>query len=164
MKRGERGFTLIEILLTIAITGAIIAPLVMVTITLLTNPQRSADQNVALSEVRNAGYWISRDVHTAKTVTPGADDVLLTLTIPDNDYPSDPSYDYTIDYVFEDSTLIRQQYDSSHTLVSETRISDYIVTDNTTFSIISDGFYKLTIKASRGDAVVTMEYQVSQRL
>lgn len=160
MKRGERGFTLIEILIAIAITGAIIAPLLMTTTSLLTNPQRSNDQNITLNQVQNAGYRISRDVHTAKTVTPGTSNVLLTLTIP---VDTNPSNDYEIDYVFEGSKLMRKQYDSSHTLVSKTLISDYIVTDNTTFSITSEGFYRLTIKASKGNNVVTMNYEITQR-
>ena len=162
MKHRERGFTLIEILIAIAITGAIITPLLMATTTMLTNPQRSADQNVVLNQVRNASYRISRDVHTAKTVTPGAPNGFpLTLTIP---VDNNPSNDYTIEYVFEDSKLMRKQYDSSHTLVSETQISDYIDTDNSTFITISDGLYKLTVRASKGSAIVTMSYEVSQRI
>lgn len=162
MKRRERGFTLIEILITLAITGAIIVPLAMVITTLLTNPQRTADQNVVLNQVRNASYWISRDVHTAKTVTLGDPNGFpLTLTIPVDE---EPSNDYTIDYVFVGSKLIRKQYDSSNTTVSETRISDYIVTDNTTFTTISEGLHKLTITASKGSTIITMNYEVSQRL
>jgi len=161
MKREERGFTLIEILLVIAITGVIITPLAMVTTTLLTNPQQSADQNVVLSQVRNAGYWISRDVHTAKTVTLDDPDVFLILTIPVDE---EPANDYTIDYVFEGSKLMRKQWDPSHTSFSETLISDYVVTDDTTFSTISEGYHKFTITVSRGDTVVTMSYEVSQRL
>lgn len=162
MKRGERGFTLLEALIVIAITGVIIWPLAMATTTLLTNPQRSADQNVVLREVRNAGYWISRDVQMARTVTLGAPKGFpLTLDIA---VDADENHDYEVDYLFDGSKLKRKEYDSSHTLISETFIADYIATGNTTFSTLGLKLHKLTIRASKGQAVVTMNYEVSQRL
>jgi len=162
MKRGERGFTLIEVLIVIAITGAIIWPLTMATTSVLRNPQRTADQNVVLEQVRNAGHFISRDVQMARTVTTSAPSGFpLTVSIA---VDADENHDYTVDYLLEGSKLKRKEYDPSHILVSETLISDYIVTNNSTFSTISDGLYKLTIKASKGKAVVTMNYEVSQRL
>jgi len=162
MKRGERGFTLIEILVAIAITGAIVAPLAMVITTLLTNPQRSTDQSIVLTEVRNAGYWISRDVHMSANVTATAPTGFpLTLTIP---VDATPSNNYSVDYVFEGSKLMRKEYNSSHVLVSQTQIADYIVTGDSTFSTISEDLYKLTIKVSNGSAELTMSYEISQRL
>ncbi len=162
MKRGEKGFTLIELLIGLAITGIIIAPLTWSTITLLTSPQRSTDQNVVLQQVQNAGRWLSRDVQMAGSVNPTAPNGFpLTLTIPVDDNPDN---DYTIDYVFDGSKLKRQVYNSSHTLISETLIANYIATDNTTFSTLGSKLHKLTIRASKGRAVVTMNYEVSQRL
>ncbi len=83
MKPGEKGFTVIELLLVVAITGVIIAPLTMATITLLTSPQRTTDQGITVREVQNAGYWISRDVQMARSVNPTEPSGFpLTLHIP----------------------------------------------------------------------------------
>ena len=162
MKRGEMGFTLLEVLVVLAITGVIIWPTAMAVTTLLTNPQRSADQNVVLHEVRNAGYWISRDVQMSKTVTPNGPGVFLTLVIPVSSNQTD---DRSVDYLFDGSKLKRKEYyKSSDTLISETLIADYIVTDKTTFSAVDVGLYRLTVRAAKGEAAVTINYEVSQRL
>lgn len=165
MKLGEKGFTVIELLLVVAITGVIVAPLTMATITLLTNPQRTADQGTVLQQVQNAGRWLSRDVQMTKTVSPGdTNGFPLTLTIPMDDNPDN---DYTIEYGFEGSTLKRRFYDSGDNLTSETLIADYIDTDNTTFgtdNTTAGGSYKLSIRAVKGEAAVTRGYEVRQRL
>ena len=161
MKRGERGFTLLEVLVGLAITSVIIGPLLIATTTLLTNPQTSADQNVVLQEVRNAGYWVSRDVQMARTVTPGETNGFpLTLDIP---VDTDENNNYRIDYLFDGNKLKREVYDSSENLTSETFVADYVATDNTTFSALGTDLYKLTIKASRGKTAITRVYEVSQR-
>ena len=161
MKRGEKGFTLIEVLIVIAITGVIIGPLAMVTTTLLTNPQRSTDQSVVLHQVQDAGHWISRDVQMARTVDFDEPDVFLRLHIP---VDTDVNNDYSVVYLFDGDKLKRRVYDSSEILISETLIADYIDTDNTAFSTLGFSLYKLTIRASKGEAVVKRSYEVSQRL
>ena len=158
----EKGFTLIEMLIVIAITGAIIGPLAMATTTLLTSPQRSTDQNVVLSQVQNTGHWISRDVQMARIVTPsGPTGFPLSLKVP---VDGDEENDLTIDYVFTGNKLKRELYDSSPALISETLVADYIVTDNTTFVELDPSLYKLTAVATLGDAVVTRSYEVKQRV
>ncbi len=163
MKLGEKGFTLLEVVIAVAIMAVIIGPLAMATTTLLTNPERSNDKNVVLQQVRNAGDWISRDVQMAKEVTADAPGFLLTLIIP---VDADENKDYSIKYLFAGSKLTRQLYDSSENLTAETLIADYIDTDNTIFVTEDDtaGLYKLTVRAARGEAVVTRSYEVSQRL
>ncbi len=162
MKLGEKGFTVIELLLVVAITGVIVAPLTMATITLLTSPQRTADQGIVLQQVQNAGYWLSRDVQMTKTVSPGgANGFPLTLTIPMDDNPDN---DYTIEYLFDGNKLKRQF--SGANLTSVTFIADYIDTDNTTFgtdNTTAGGSYKLSIRAVKGEAAVTRGYEVKQR-
>ena len=162
MKRGEKGFTLIETLLAIAITGTIIGPLWLATTTLLTNPQQTTDEGIVLQQVRNAGYWMSRDVQTARRVNPtDPDGFPLTLSIP---VDTDENNDYRVDYLFDGNRLKRELYDSLEILVSETSIAYYIETGNTTFDTLGSSLYKLTIRASKGDAAVTRSYEVGQRL
>jgi len=162
MKRGEKGFTLIEVLVVIALTGVIIGPLAMVTTTLLTNPQQYTDQNVVLQQVRNAGHWISRDVQMARSVnSTDPNGFLLTLSMP---VDIDENNDDSVVYLFDGNKLKREVYDASPTLISETLIADYIDTDNTTFSALGASLYQLTVRASKGESAVRRVYEVSQRL
>ena len=162
MKPGEKGFTVIELLLVVAITGVIIAPLTMATMTLLTNPQRTADQGTALCQVQNAGYWMSHDVQMARSVNstePSGFPLILHIPV-----DTDENNDYSIDYIFDGSKLKRQVYDSSHILISETLIAESIDTNNTTFSTVELGVYRLTVRAAKDAAEVTRSYEINQRL
>lgn len=159
MKRGQKGFTLVEVLVVVAILGVIAVPLAYTTITLLTNPARSNDENVVLQQVRNVGDWISRDVQMAKNVV--FDDPSgfpLTMVIP---VDTDENNDYSVDYLFDGNKLKRQVYDSSQTLVSENLIAEYVNTEDTTFDIRDSNVYELTIKASKDEAVAEGSYQVT---
>jgi len=69
MKQGEEGFTLIEIVMVIAIIALIAGAATMVTFQLVRGTERSNDHMTAVNQVQNAGYWISRDTQMAKIVT-----------------------------------------------------------------------------------------------
>ena len=164
MKRGEKGFTLLELLVGVAIMGIIVMSLAMLTMTLLTNPKQSNDNNIVLQEVRNAATWILRDVQMSRSVNAtDPNGFPLTLAIP---VDADENNDYTIDYLFTGSKLKRQEYDSSEILTSETFIADYIDTDNTTFTTVdaTAGLHEFTVRVAKREAVATMSYKISQRL
>ncbi len=162
MKRGEKGFTLLELVVGVAIMGIIVVPLAMLTMTLLTNPERSNDNNIVLQQVRNAGTWISRDVQMSRSVN-ATDPNGFPLTI---QIPLDENNNYSIEYLLDGSKLKRLVYDSSENLTSETFIANYIASDNTTFSTldVDTGLYKLTVRAVKDRVGVTRSYQISQRL
>ena len=164
MKRREKGFTLLELLVGVAIMGIIVMSLAMLTMTLLTNPKRSNDNNIVLQQVRNAGTWISRDVQMARNLTLGEPSgFTLSIHIP---VDSDENNDYRIDYLFDGDKLKRQEYDSLDNLTSETFIADYIDTDNTTFATVNAtaGLHEFTVRVAKREAVATMSYEISQRL
>jgi len=167
MKRGEKGFTLLEVLIGVAIMAIVVGAVAMTITTLLLNEGQAAGQNTALPQVQNAGYWISRDVQMAGTVDFDElePDVFLTLSIPYVD-DNNEKKDYTIDYLFDGDKLKRRVYDSLGTLTSETFIAEYIDTGNTTFSALDAdaGLYKLTVRASRDETGATRSYEISQRL
>jgi len=164
MKRGEKGFTLLEVLIGVAIMAIVVGAVAMTTTTLLLNEGQAAGQNTALPQVQNAGYWISRDVQMARNVNPSAPNGFpLSLDIP---VDRDENNDYTIDYLFDGDKLKRQVYDSLGTLTSETFIAEYIDTSKTTFSALDAdaGLWKLTVRASRDETGTTRSYEISQRL
>jgi len=161
MKRREEGFTAIELVIALAITGIVIVVMTMTIAIILNNYQRSTYHNIVLDQVQNAGFWISHDVGMAKNVS--FDDPSgfpLTLVIPiDTDEVNDLSVVYSID----SDKLKRQVYNSSQTLIAETFVAEYIVED-TTFSTPGSNIYNLTVKGSKGEVVVERCYKVSQRL
>ena len=71
MKQGEEGFTLIEIVMVIAIIALIAGAATMVTFQLVRGTERSNDHMMAVNQVQNAGCWISRDTQMAENVTAG---------------------------------------------------------------------------------------------
>lgn len=161
MKRGGKGFTLVELLLALAIMGLIVGPIAMATITLVTGSKEAADCHIVLQQVHNASHSISRDIEMAKDVTlsdPNGFPLIIVIPV-DND----ENNDYSVHYSFDDNKLKRRLYDSSNNLISETLIAECIDAENTTCIDLESGFYKLDIRASRGETAVTMSYKLSQR-
>jgi prepilin-type N-terminal cleavage/methylation domain-containing protein len=79
--KGERGFTLVEMLIALAITGCLVAALGMAVQQVFAVPERGNDQVAALHAVQNAAHWVSVDGQMAKAASGGSD---LTLTLPDD--------------------------------------------------------------------------------
>ena len=167
MKQREKGFSLLEVLIGLAIMAIIVVPITMTTTMIVRSSRQAAAQNAVLPQVQNAGYWISRDVQIASGITldddPNGNGFPLALDIPTDD---DPNHDYGIEYLFDGNKLKREVYDSSQILVSETFIADRIDTDNTIFSLvdIDAGHYSLTVTAAGDVAGATRSYEIKQRI
>jgi prepilin-type N-terminal cleavage/methylation domain-containing protein len=85
LKRGQRGFTLIELIIALAITGAITGGITMSIFQTLDYDARSKARMIAVKQVENAVYHVSRDVQMAQEVEttypdPDGDGFPLTLT------------------------------------------------------------------------------------
>ena len=103
MKQREKGFTLLEVVIGMAIMGLVVVAIAATITTLLMNYGQAAEQNVALPQVQNAGYWISRDVQMSRNVTASDPDGFpLSLDIP---IDTDENNDYSIIYLFEGNKL-----------------------------------------------------------
>jgi len=69
MRQGEKGFTLIELIVVTGIIALIAGAATVTTAQLVKVTEGSNDHMIAVQQVQNAGYWISRDSQMAESVT-----------------------------------------------------------------------------------------------
>jgi prepilin-type N-terminal cleavage/methylation domain-containing protein len=163
----EKGVTLIELLVAIAILGAIVSVISMTISTVIKTSPLSNNWAIALRQVQNAGYWISRDVQMSKEVTVDQDPAtpeFLTLIQPEWDAGSGAVVDKTFVYEFENMSdslkrLMRTDLDTA----GQTMIAEYIYN---TDAIYNTENHKLTvtITAISGNATVSRQYEAAPRV
>ncbi len=127
INREQRGFTMIEMIIVVAITGFIGFGAASATAQVMTQAPRNSDFNAASSQAANAIHWISRDAQMAQTiVTEGDSGFPLTLswvewdnsvcesvyTLNDNEFyrsysvnGGEPTVNFIAEYISEDSEL-----------------------------------------------------------
>jgi prepilin-type N-terminal cleavage/methylation domain-containing protein len=104
MMKGERGLTLVELIMAIAITGLTFGVLGAVWHHVVTIPEYGNDRVTALSELQNVAHRVNLDGQMAQSATGGSE---LVLTLPD---------DSSITYTLVGTDLIRTTGTSSRTL------------------------------------------------
>ena len=161
-EKGQSGFTLVELIIAIAITSIITVGLLMTILQLWGGHARASGEMIVVRQVQNAGYWISRDAQMAQYVDPDLelDDSLgfpLTLTWYQYAYdPEDPDRrgdGYRVIYTLEDGKLEREYYYTPEDVPFDTEpdyttfIAEYI----SDISCLLDGEkLTLTVTASIG--------------
>ena len=146
--KGEKGFTLIEVLVSITIIGIISLGATMTNAQLLTETSRNNDYTTASRQTLNALYWISRDAQMAQDIQPnGTSGFPLTLNWVEWDNKT-----YQIIYSLEDSKL-KRSYSVDGGDPTVILIAEYISPDEqATFCSTDNGVLNLTITASIGPA------------
>ena len=165
LKTTEKGFTLIELLVGIAIAAVVVGAASMTVVTMMRLSPQTNNWAIALRQVQNAGYWISRDVQMSQTIVADTDPetpTFLTLTLPQD---QNPDNNKTIVYEFEDMSgeqwLVRTE-SIGGSIVGQTAIAQYIsdtdanYTDNCTLTF--------TITATSGNVPVIKRYEATQRV
>lgn len=175
MKRGERGFTLIEVLVVIAIVASIAAAATMSTFQVLNVTRSSNDHMVVIRQVQNAGYWISRDALMAQNIVvdddPGTAE-FLTLKWTEWGYDENSEYHevtYSID-LSDEIRKIRRTHLINGVPSEQTLVAEHIDYDP---SMGFDGptwadyenppVLTVQITSSLGEASETREYRVLPR-
>jgi prepilin-type N-terminal cleavage/methylation domain-containing protein len=75
INRSQKGFTLIELILVIAIGSIIGGSVTMTMFQLITGSARTNNHMVAVRQVQSAGYWVSHDVKMAQETPDTADNL-----------------------------------------------------------------------------------------
>ncbi|MFC2044069.1 PilW family protein [Chloroflexota bacterium] len=158
----QRGFTLVELVLGLAIGGAVVAVIGMTITTLLLNYQEPTIREILLQQVHNAGFQMMRDINMSSDVYVGDQNgfpFIVNIPVDQNE-----DNDYHVDYLFDDDKLKRQQFDSLDIMTVENVIASYVDTDNTHFENTEGSLYKMTIQVYRGGESVTVSYDMERRL
>lgn len=132
--RSRRGFTLIEVIVALAIISLIGAGVSTATIQILKQGVRNGYYTTASQYTMNAIHWISRDTEMSQTVeTDGASGFPLTLSWIDWG-----SSEYQVVYTIEDDKL-KRSYSVNGGEPSQTIVAEYVnsISENTTCEFAS---------------------------
>jgi len=143
----QRGFTLVEVAVSIALTGLIGLGAAVTIAQVSTTTARNTDYTTLSQQTMNAVHWVGQDIQMAQTIT-GADT-----------FPSTPlqlcwkwwdNHVYSVNYTLEDGSLVRTYSDGSSQV--RTLVAEYIVSDNGSTNCVSaNGTVTLTITAGTGE-------------
>lgn len=167
--RSQRGFTLIEMIMAVAISGFIGAGVTMATLQIFDQGTRNNYYNTATRQAQNAVHWMGRDIQMAQEIS-GTEGFPLT----DNITLSWDEWDHTgheVAYSVAGGQLLR-----SHSVdggaAAESLVAQYINTvgENTTFEVavtsanITVASLKITATVGGADGVtVTREREIIPR-
>jgi prepilin-type N-terminal cleavage/methylation domain-containing protein len=112
MVRKQKGFTLLEIIIAMALFAIVIPAIIGFTRTALSNNTNLGNQTLAVNQVKNAFNFISQDAQMAGVVTPtNGNDNHFPLTLSWINYPSD---EISVVYSIINGNLQRDYTDSEN--------------------------------------------------
>jgi len=171
MKRSERGFTIIELLVVMAIVALITGAATMTTPQLVKGTERNSDHMTAVCQVQNAGYWISHDALMAQNIVTGDDPETPEhefITLDWSDWENGDVHKIT--YTFEDMPGGLKKLKRQHLICNAdgveignkmTLIAEYI---NSASLSEQDSTWKLTIQACLRTETETRDYEIRPRV
>lgn len=143
INKNQKGFTLIELIMVIAITALIIGVIAM-SISLVFNVSARSDSHMlAVRQVQNAGHWINLDTQMAQTVqTDESSDTGFPLILTWTEYVSGDEHQVVYTLVEEDSEL-RRSHSVNGGDPNVTLVAEYIDQAETSCSLTGGGTFTL---------------------
>jgi type II secretory pathway pseudopilin PulG len=117
MMKGEQGFTYVELLVVIAMTGLIFSVLGTAIHHIVTVPEYGNDRVTALHELQNVAHWVNLDGQMAQSATGGSG---LVLTLPDAS---------SVNYTLVGTDLLRSTSSINMTLAQNIASANFTVQD-----------------------------------
>jgi prepilin-type N-terminal cleavage/methylation domain-containing protein len=156
---GQRGITLIELIIAIAIAGLITGGITFAIMQILTINTRASNHMVAVRQVQQAGKEVSKDTLQAQNVTPDGSALLaLNWTEVGGNQTT-----HRIKYTLVGGRLERQDLGLNSTTIVAEYISVASITPNTSCSFPNCGAYNFTVTATVGDQSETRVYEIRPR-
>jgi prepilin-type N-terminal cleavage/methylation domain-containing protein len=81
LNKGQKGFTLAEMIVVLAIVGIIATAATMAIVQVISGSSNTSNHMTAVRQVQNAGFWVSRDTQSAQSVAPAPDEDGFPLTL-----------------------------------------------------------------------------------
>ena len=154
-KRSE-GFSLVELLIVILITGVLGAGIVTTVFQIYNQNERSTRNMVVVQNVENTGYWINRDALMAQNATASG----LPLTLDWQDWDGNL---HQVTYSLVDNTIERVKSVNS-VITSQTIIARNIDTSpSLTTCSFANGVLDFKVTAAIGQYSETRDYEVKLR-
>ena len=162
LKLGEKGFTLIELIVGISIAVFVVGAASTATIAMMRLGPRNSDWAIALRQVQNAGWWISRDVQMSQgDITIGTGATYLTLTLPQD---QNPANNKQIVYQFQDMAGGLKRL-SRNDQVTQIMVAEYISIPTPPIYNSDNRTLTFTITATVGNVSVPPKtYEATQRV
>lgn len=169
MIRDERGITLTELLLAIAIMALITGALGTAIYQILDITSRGSSELVVQHDLRNAAVWLNRDVLSASkaTVTQEGDDYKMVLEVPYLE--TSPEVTTTISYItytysIDTGDLTRESgFDgSSHTIAYHIAANPFPPL-GTTIDADVDGVVTIPLVSLEGNVLITSTFALKMR-
>jgi prepilin-type N-terminal cleavage/methylation domain-containing protein len=171
MNNHNKGFTLIEILVTVSILAVVVAGLSMTINTILKTYNIARDQVIVMRQVENTGHWMTQDLQHVENPSDGSLPNLNGFPFPleiecysGDDVQSTETVNYQIISEDTNNKLFRTVNGGGAMLVAE-----YIDTDNTSIATLTeedtgDKYYELAVAASFGGKEVQLIYTIKPRV
>jgi prepilin-type N-terminal cleavage/methylation domain-containing protein len=173
MKRGETGFTMLEILISMGLVGLIITAASAMALYVIQQSDRTNDNLAASFYAETAGYWMTSDVRKADVVTTDnlTSPTILVLAWTDWGYSEDSVYHevtYSISGLSGNIGQLKRYHQDSAGTNEEQIVSENIYYNpsdptNTTLVTYQDSVVILKVTTQVEGASEMREYKVHGR-